>query len=58
MKYTFKCELDDPPFSVEMKCEHDYIGDVVENFELFLRGVGFHQGSINDYLHKDEINYE
>lgn len=53
MKYTLKCESDDPSYSVEIKFEAEYIGDVVENFELFLRGVGFHQGNIDDYLNKE-----
>lgn len=55
MKFTFTSQSDDPPLfrnTLEFECE--YIGDVVENFELFLRGTGFHQGNIGEYLTKDE----
>ena len=30
--------------------EVDYIGDVLENVELFLRGVGFNQNGTLDYV--------
>ena len=52
MKYKLEVQ-DDRGFKNTLEFEADYIGDVVENFELFLRGSGFHQDSIRDYLHRD-----
>ena len=58
MKFTFIAELSEEvttqPFKNTLEIEADYIGDVVENFELFLRGSGFHQGNIDEFLTKDK----
>lgn len=57
MKFTFIAEVSKekatPPFKNTVEVEADYIGDVVESFELFLRGTGFHQGNIDEFLAKD-----
>lgn len=54
MKYTLVCEREESPdFRLEVKFDADYIGDVFDNLELFLRGVGFHQSNIDDYLRKE-----
>ena len=55
MKFTFTSQSDNSPLfknTLEFECE--YIGDVVENFELFLRGTGFHQGNIEELLYHKE----
>ena len=57
MKFTFIAELDKEvatqPFKNTLEVEADYIGDVVENFELFLKGSGFHSDNIEEFLKKD-----
>ena len=57
MKFTFIAELDrevtTQPFKNTLEVEADYIGDVVENFELFLKGTGFHSDKIEEFLKKD-----
>lgn len=57
MKFTFIAEMSEEvttqPFRNTLEVEADYIGDVVENFELFLKGTGFHSGNIEEYFKKD-----
>lgn len=57
MKFTFIAEMSEEvttqPFKNTLEVEADYIGDVVENFELFLKGTGFHYGNIEEYFKKD-----
>jgi hypothetical protein len=58
MKFIFSAEIPKEettqPFKTVLEVEADHIGDVVENFELFLRGVGFHEGSIQELLYHQE----
>lgn len=55
MKFTFHVENTLPKdFEIGVEFEAEYIGDVVEKFELFLRGAGFHQQNIDEFIAKDE----
>ena len=58
MKFTFIGEIPieqtTKPFKNTLEVEVDHISDVVENFELFLRGLGFHEENINNYLYHKE----
>ena len=57
MKFTFIAELSEEvttqPFKNTLEVEADYIGDVIKNFELFLKGTGFHSGNIQEFFQKD-----
>ena len=58
MKFTFIAEIPieqtTQPFKNTLEVEADHISDVVENFELFLRGVGFHERNIEELLYHKE----
>lgn len=50
MKYTLRVDSPEDNFSLEVKFEAVTIEQVIENVELFLRGVGFHPANIKDYI--------
>jgi hypothetical protein len=60
-KFTFICEDDPMPFSEgvvtkrTIEFEAVQIGDVVAEFELFLRGAGFNPNGVLDFV--DESYY-
>lgn len=50
MKYTFKCEDEGLGyFTNTVEFEANHIDDVIANFELFLKGSGFHFGGVLDF---------
>lgn len=57
MKYTFAVNQERDKcfgeFNVEVSFEAETISEVVENFELFLRGVGFHPDCIKEELGRE-----
>jgi hypothetical protein len=54
MKYTFKSEDDGiGGFTNTVEFEANHIDDVIANFELFLKGSGFHFGGVLDF--QDEV---
>jgi hypothetical protein len=56
-KFTFIAEHDSGQ-KVTYECEHDFIDHVLEDFDLFLRGVGFFpQGDRLEYV-SDEQYYD
>ena len=60
-KFTFICEDDPMPFSTGVTTKRTIefdavqIGDVVSEFELFLRGAGFNPSGVLDFV--DENYY-
>jgi uncharacterized protein (DUF934 family) len=53
MNYKFICieeSVNPDKYRLTLDCKSDYIGDVVDNFVMFLRGCGFHEGAIKDYI--------
>ena len=53
MDYKFSVDSKDPEYSVIMNFKAETINEVVENFELFLRGVGFHPDCIKEELGRE-----
>ena len=51
MKFKFECQCkDNSETTVTVKFDCESIDDVVDNMILFLRGAGFHPGTILDRL--------
>lgn len=61
-KFTFICQDDPMPFSegvtTKRTIEFDAVqlGDVVAEFELFLRGAGFNPNGVLDFIDEDYYN--
>jgi hypothetical protein len=60
-KYTFIAEHDDlygnpSGHKVSTEFTADHISTVLENFDLFLRGVGFYPQGTLDYIPEEEYN--
>lgn len=49
-KFTFICEHLDPLVRTTHEFEVEYIGDVVQEFETFLRGSGFYFNGNLDFV--------
>ena len=56
MKYIFKQVDDISGHNAETTIEFhaDYLPDVLEHFEMFLRGSGFHPSGTLDFVEEDE----
>lgn len=50
MNYKLYCTNQEKDFEIECKFEAENFDHVMENVVLFLRGVGFHPNTINDYF--------
>lgn len=60
-KYTFIAEHDDiygnpSGHKVSTEFTADHISTVIENFDLFLRGVGFYPQGTLDYIPEEEYD--
>lgn len=54
MKYTFKCEDEGfGGFTNTVEFEANHIDDVIANFELFLKGSGFHFSGVLDFQEEE-----
>lgn len=51
---TFKCEHADGN-SVTHTTHAEFIGDVINDFRYFLKGMGFHENNVDEYLLDPEI---
>jgi hypothetical protein len=59
MKYTFKSEDDGiGGFTNTVEFEANHIDDVIANFELFLKGSGFHFGGVLDFQEEDVTEFD
>lgn len=56
-KYTFTCEQYDGS-TITVSCEKDGLIDVIENFEFFLRGSGFHFNGVLDIVNEEVMEDE
>jgi hypothetical protein len=59
MKYIFKQIDNISGHSAETTIEFnaDYLPDILQHFEMFLRGSGFHPTGTLDFVHDEEINF-
>jgi len=55
-KFTFICEHLDPLVRTTHEFEVEYIGDVVQEFETFLRGSGFYFDGNLDFVEEQVTN--
>lgn len=56
MKYTFKSEdAGIGGFTNTVEFEASHIDDVIANFELFLKGSGFHFAGVLDFQEEEEV---
>lgn len=55
-KYTFTCEQCDGS-TITVTCEKDGLIDVIENFEFFLKGSGFHFNGTLDIVNEEEDDF-
>jgi hypothetical protein len=54
MKFKLTCENENPKdFEIAVNFEAEHIGDVVQNIVLFLRGVGFGDSTIEQYINTE-----
>lgn len=57
MRYNFTVNQESDKcfgeFNLDISFEADNINDVIDNFELFLRGVGFHPDTIKEALGRE-----
>jgi hypothetical protein len=59
MKYTFKSEDDGiGGFTNTVEFEANHIDDVIANFELFLKGSGFHFGGVLDFQEEGVTEFD
>ena len=55
-KFTFICEHSDPLIRNTHEFEIDFLGDVVQEFETFLRGSGFYFNGNLDFVEEQKTD--